>query len=115
MEVADNGSVVTNSYSVTNFDEPSTSFELSDTSSDNDSLVIPVDHHRDLSFHSEKGISASMAGDFPGINLTELLSKAPMGKKILSHYERKQILSLSLRNKLVDIIFTDVFNFHYKQ
>lgn len=100
--------------------DASTSFQIqrsivSDSSSEtsSDEFLVPISDHRTISFHSEKDMFKS--DKLPNINLLELLSKAPMGKKITTYYDMHNILSASLRNKLVDIIFTELFDFHCQQ
>lgn len=51
----------------------------------------------------------------PDFNLIEVLELAPMGKAIISFYNKKNCLNDCLRNKLVDIIMRHVFSFHCKK
>lgn len=80
--------------------------------SDNE-FIIPFEDHTEISCHSENDLFKSI--EMPQLHLKELLSKAPMGRTIVKYYNDHRILCPRLRNKLVDIIFTDIFDFHAKQ
>ncbi|CAH1115890.1 unnamed protein product [Psylliodes chrysocephalus] len=83
-------------------------------SSSNTAIIVPT-NNRTVSFYGLENIwTQDYSKNFPDFDLKTFLTVSPYGSKILNYYQTNDRLTDFLRNKLVDMIITQLYPYIIK-
>lgn len=87
-----------------------------DANSSSNTAIIVSTNNRTVSFYGLENIwTQDYSKNFPDFDLKTLLTVSPYGSKILNYYQTNDRLTDFLRNKLVDMIITQLYPYIIKQ